>query len=92
MAAWVPLLQTLAWAALIIAGAKRFDVQIQTLVDAIQRRIISGSSVKAGPFELGEDVKALERVEQAHSRLRKTTGAKSVTASTKPIMAYSSHT
>ncbi len=67
MAAWVPLLQTLAWVALIIAGAKRFDVQIQTLVDAIQRRIISGSSVKAGPFELGEDVKALERVEQAHS-------------------------
>lgn len=67
MAEWVPLFQTLAWIALIIAGAKQFRVQIQTLVDAIQRRIISGSSIKAGPFELGEDVKALEKVPQSHS-------------------------
>lgn len=62
MSNWFSLLQTLAWIGLIIFGAKSFSVQLQGLFEAIRKRILSGSSFKAGPVELGEDLKSLETV------------------------------
>ena len=57
MKEWVPFFQTVAWIGLIIYGARKFSGQLVGLFDAIQKRISSGSSFKAGPVELGEDLK-----------------------------------
>ncbi|MCU7918903.1 MAG: hypothetical protein KZQ99_08450 [Candidatus Thiodiazotropha sp. (ex Dulcina madagascariensis)] len=59
---WIPLLQTLAWIGLIIYGARKFSAQLEGLFGAIQKRVSSGSLFKVGPVELGEDLKALEKV------------------------------
>jgi len=59
---WVPFFQTMAWIALIIYSANKFSSQLQDLLNAIKMRISSGSSFKAGPIELGQDLKALDRV------------------------------
>lgn len=64
---WVPLLQTIAWIGLIVYGAKKFSTQLQGLFKAIQTRIQSGSSFKAGPVELGEDLKSLEKIPRSDS-------------------------
>jgi len=47
-----PLLQTVLWVGLIGVLAWRFHKNIDALLGAIQKRIESGSRVKAGPFEL----------------------------------------
>lgn len=52
-----PLLQTLLWVLLIAAIVGRFHRQIHDLLTALTKRIEAGSPVKAGPFELGEQVK-----------------------------------
>ncbi len=62
---WIPLLQTLSWIGLIVYSVKKFSTQLQSLFDAIKQRIASGSSFKAGPVELGQDLKALEKVKPA---------------------------
>lgn len=62
MKEWVPLLQTLSWIGLIILGVRKFSGQLESLFDVVRLRITTGSSFKAGPVELGEDLKALEKV------------------------------
>lgn len=62
MNAWVPLLQTLSWIGLIVFSAHRFSAHLERLFEAIRKRIQSGSSFKAGPIELGKDLKALEKI------------------------------
>lgn len=52
-----PLLQTLLWVLLIAAVLGRFHRQIHDLPTALTKRIETGSPVKAGPFELGEQLK-----------------------------------
>lgn len=52
-----PLLQTLLWVLLIAAIVGRFHRQIHDLLTALTKRIETGSPVKAGPFELGEQVR-----------------------------------
>lgn len=59
---WVPLLQSLAWIGLILYLVHSFTSQLQQLFDAIRQRIRAGSSFRAGPVELGADLKNLERV------------------------------
>lgn len=58
----VPLAQTLVWIGLLCFVAWRYKSHIASILSAIQKRIERGSSFKAGPLELGEDLKALEHV------------------------------
>ena len=65
LAPFVPLLQTLTWVTLIGVGLVFFRKQCKTILDAIRLRIERGSSIKAGPIELGEDLRDLEYVKPA---------------------------
>lgn len=59
---WIPLLQTLSWITLIVLGTLKYSEKLERILDSIQERIKSGSSFKAGPVELGEDLRGLEKV------------------------------
>ena len=52
-----PLIQTLLWVGLIGSLVWRFHAPINGLLLALQRRIESGSSIKAGPFEITEQLR-----------------------------------
>lgn len=52
-----PLLQTLLWVGLVAGIIIRFHKPIHGLLSALQRRIEAGSTIEAGPFKLGADVK-----------------------------------
>ena len=52
-----PLIQTILWVALIAGIVWRFHVPIYGLLAALQRRVEAGSNIKAGPFELTDQVK-----------------------------------
>ena len=52
-----PLLQTLLWVGLVAGIVIRFHNPIHGLLSALQRRIEAGSTIEAGPFKLGSDVK-----------------------------------
>ncbi|MBI4855127.1 MAG: hypothetical protein HY818_00050 [Acetobacterium woodii] len=60
MQPYVPLLQTLVWPTFISILLLIFRKHAGGIVEAIRHRIEKGSSVKAGPFEIGEDLKGLE--------------------------------
>jgi hypothetical protein len=64
MSAWVPLLQTAVWVGLIVWLVLRYKEQATSILVAVQKRIEHGSSVKAGPFEIGESVKTQSLPEQ----------------------------
>lgn len=59
---WVPFFQTIAWIGLIVFGAIKFSSKLELLLEAIRQRIQTGSSFKAGPMELGKDLRGLEKV------------------------------
>lgn len=59
---WIPLFQTLSWVGLIVYGAKTFRSHLDSVFSAIYSRIKTGSSFKAGPIEIGEDLKSLEKI------------------------------
>jgi hypothetical protein len=61
-APYVPLLQTALWCALIGIGVALFFRQCQGVLEAVRIRVERGSSLKAGPVELGEDLRELEYV------------------------------
>ena len=65
LAPYVPLAQTVLWVGLIVGAGLLFRGQIRSLVDAVRVRVQTGSSIKAGPIELGEDLRNLERVPAA---------------------------
>jgi len=69
MAAWIPLLQTFLWVGLIIWLIRRYNTQVVAVLASIQERIAKGSSVKAGPFELGQDIRPQD-VQQQKERLK----------------------
>jgi len=54
MDAWVPFFQTLLWVLLIGASLWRFHTEVADVLGAIRDRVRKGSTIKAGPFELGE--------------------------------------
>ncbi len=57
---YIPLFQSLVWPLFIALLLLIFRKQVGEIVKAIHHRIEKGSSVKAGPFEIGEDLKNLE--------------------------------
>lgn len=52
-----PLVQTVLWVCLIAGIVWRFHTPIYGLLVALQKRIEAGSSIKAGPFEISEQLK-----------------------------------
>lgn len=60
LAPYVPLFQTLLWVGLIVLAIVAFYRPLRNLIDTLRVRIQKGSSFKAGPVELGEDLRALE--------------------------------
>jgi len=62
--ALVPLTQTALWVALIGFGLWRYNDPISKLIKTIHRRVESGSSVKAGPLALGEQVQSQDEQSQ----------------------------
>ena len=64
MDAWVTFFQTLLWVLLITGVLWKFHAQAVALLGAIKTRIEKGSSVKAGPFELGQDLRPQEPEQQ----------------------------
>lgn len=59
-----PLLQTLLWVGLVAGIVIRFHKPIHGLLTALQRRIEAGSTIEAGPFKLGSDVKPTPPAQQ----------------------------
>ena len=59
---YVPLFQTIVWIGFILAAFRIFRDEFQSLFEAITQRVKSGSSLKAGIFELGADLRALTYV------------------------------
>ena len=57
LAPFVPLLQTALWIAFALGLAVWFRSHVRALLRAIQQRIESGATVKAGWFELAEQIK-----------------------------------
>lgn len=64
------LIQTILWVALTGGIVWRYHNQIGALLDAIQKRIESGSKIKAGPFEL-EGALRPQAPEQQRTELEK---------------------
>ncbi|MEW5975070.1 MAG: pYEATS domain-containing protein [Acidobacteriota bacterium] len=62
LAPFVPLVQTVIWVLLIICGVFLFRSDGASLIVALRKRIERGASFKAGPIEIGEDLKGLEYV------------------------------
>lgn len=52
-----PLVQTVFWVGLIAGIVWRFDKPIYDILVALQKRIEGGSTIKAGPFEISEQLK-----------------------------------
>jgi len=57
---YIPLFQSLVWPIFIALALLLFRRQASTIIEAIRKRIEKGSSIKAGPLEIGEDLKQLE--------------------------------
>jgi len=51
---FVPLAQTALWVGLIVWFIKKYGSFIDQILELFRKRVESGSSVKAGPFEIGE--------------------------------------
>lgn len=54
MQQYLPLLQSLVWPILIVVLILKYRNQIDQMLDILLLRLKQGSSLKAGPFELGE--------------------------------------
>jgi hypothetical protein len=61
---WSPLVQTTLWVLLVGGIVWRFNKPIHGLLEALQKRVESGSGVKAGPFELSAPVRPQNPAEQ----------------------------
>lgn len=59
-----PLLQTILWVGLIAGIVIRFHKPIHGVLTALQRRIEAGSTIEAGPFKLGSEVKPTPPAQQ----------------------------
>jgi hypothetical protein len=59
-----PLIQTILWVSLIAVVLWQFYAPIYGLLVALQKRVEAGSSIKAGPFELTEQLKPLDSAKQ----------------------------
>jgi len=57
---YIPLMQSLTWPVFLGLVIYYFRRQIPDCIETLRQRIERGSSLKAGPLEIGEDLKALE--------------------------------
>ena len=82
-AAYVQLLQTLVWPLFLAILIAVFRSHFSRLLDAFRRRIEEGSSFKAGPFEIGQNLGSLNWIEPS-SRQQQAAGAESVCGQEEP--------
>lgn len=82
---YVPLFQTLVWIVLIVLACILFRTQARKILETIIFRIETGSSLKAGPLELGS-AENLRRVEQ-----EKSTGTNAVNENSATVNARIQH-
>lgn len=59
-----PLIQTVLWVGLIGVALWKFHVPLYGLLVALQRRIEAGSNLKAGPFEISDQLKPQDLLKQ----------------------------
>jgi len=67
-----PLIQTVLWVGLIAGIVWRFHAPIHGLLTVLQNRIESGSNIKAGPFELSQQIHpqgVAQQIERAQSEV-----------------------
>lgn len=67
-----PLIQTVLWVGLIVGIVWRFHAPIHGLLTALQKRIESGSNIKAGPFEISQQIQpqgVAQQVERTKSEV-----------------------
>lgn len=65
---YIPLLQTLVWPVFLAILIAVFRQQFQQIVETIRRRVEDGSSVKAGPIEIGEHLESLDYVPPSEAK------------------------
>lgn len=65
---YVPLFQSLSWILFVLICAILYRSQVIGLIEIIKKRIREGSSFKAGPVELGEDLQNLQKVKIEKSK------------------------
>ena len=65
LAPYVPFFQTLLWVLLAVLGVLVFMKEFRAVLEAVRLRVERGSSLKAGPVELGADLRQLEYVKPA---------------------------
>ncbi|SDA25098.1 hypothetical protein SAMN05216315_12637 [Nitrosospira sp. Nsp18] len=61
---FAPLIQTILWVSLIGIVLYRFHDPIYGLLVALQKRVEAGSSIKAGPFEINDQLKPQDPIIQ----------------------------
>ncbi len=64
MEPWIPLFQTGGWISLIVWLVIRYGNELRGLIDSVHGRISKGSSIKAGPFEIGSALRPQTTAEQ----------------------------
>ncbi|MBI5185321.1 MAG: hypothetical protein HZA01_06295 [Nitrospinae bacterium] len=65
---YVPLLQSFVWPAFISIVLFIYKKQAREIIGAVRQRIERGSSFKAGPLEIGEDLKQLEYAQPSQDK------------------------
>ena len=76
-----PLIQTILWVGLITGILWRFHGPIYGILIALQKRIESGSSIKAGPFEIVDQLKPQDPAKQREKAANEVQEALQVPAS-----------
>jgi hypothetical protein len=83
-----PLIQTVLWVSLIAGIVWRFNKPIFDLLVALNKRVTAGSTIKAGPFELSDQLKPQDptkQKEKAESEVRELLQAEEETDTSQPV-------
>jgi len=67
---FVPFFQTISWIFFISILLIVFRRSIKVLIDNVLDRIRKGSSLKAGPIEIGEDLNSLQSVDEMRDKIK----------------------
>jgi hypothetical protein len=85
---YVPVLQTLVWIIFIILVFITFRKQFKDIFAIIRKRIEKGSSFKAGPFEIGEELKNLDYAKQESPITKQLVGSDGATREKHRVAIY----
>ncbi len=72
---YVPLFQTMIWIGFIVVFFLIFKKTISDVITTLILRIKKGSSIKAGPIEIGEELKGMQYANQTESSTEVKTGS-----------------